>query len=75
MARLCSQTACSRPAAATMTYGYTARTAWLDELEDDRTPAGYDLCADHADRLRVPQGWELADRRHAAQPLFSRTTA
>ncbi len=23
----------------------------------------YDLCADHADGLRVPQGWALQDRR------------
>jgi hypothetical protein len=58
-----------------MSYGYTARTAWLDELQPERTPAGYDLCADHADRLRVPQGWELADRRAAEQPLFTRTNA
>jgi hypothetical protein len=73
--RLCSQTGCSRPASATMTYGYVARTAWLDELDPDHAPSGYDLCADHADRLRVPQGWELSDRRDAEQPLFTRSTA
>ena len=46
-----------------MSYGYGVRTVWLDDLEPERSPAGYDLCADHADGLSVPQGWERSDRR------------
>lgn len=71
MARQCSRNGCSRLAAATMTYGYDVRTAWVDDLDPAHAPSGYDLCADHADRLGVPQGWDLADRRSAVQPLFS----
>ncbi len=55
-----------------MTYGYAARSAWIDDLDPDQSPAGYDLCAEHADRLSVPQGWQREDRRVVAQPLFSR---
>jgi hypothetical protein len=44
-------------------YGYGVRTVWLDDLEPERSPAGYDLCTDHADGLGVPQGWERRDRR------------
>ena len=55
-----------------MSYGYGARTVWLDELDPERSPAGYDLCADHADGLGVPRGWERSDRRTAARALLSR---
>lgn len=55
-----------------MTYGYAARSAWLDGLDPDRSPSGYDLCGEHADGLRVPQGWRREDRRVTARPLFSR---
>lgn len=72
MARQCSRTGCSRTATATMTYGYAARAAWIDDLDPEHSPSGYDLCAEHADRLSVPQGWRREDRRVVAQPLFSR---
>jgi hypothetical protein len=38
---------------------------WIDELTAERDPHGYDMCARHAERLSVPLGWRLADRRHA----------
>ena len=46
-----------------MSYGYGARTVWLGDLDPERSPAGYDLCTDHADGLSVPQGWERSDLR------------
>lgn len=46
-----------------MTYDYGARSAWLDDLAAAPSPAGYDLCAAHADGLGVPQGWIRTDRR------------
>lgn len=46
-----------------MTYDYAARTAWLDGLDPDALPSGYDLCPHHADGLGVPQGWTRTDRR------------
>jgi hypothetical protein len=41
---------------------------WIDVLHVDRDPHGYDLCTRHADRVGVPNGWELRDRRHP-QPI------
>ncbi len=53
-----------------MTYGYRARTAWIDDLGDD-AGGGYDLCGGHADRLGVPLGWTRTDRRSPAARSFS----
>lgn len=46
-----------------MTYDYSSRCVWIDGLDADESPAGYDLCEDHADRLGVPSGWSRTDRR------------
>ena len=37
--------------------------AYLDGLTLERDPHGYDLCQRHGARVRVPNGWELFDRR------------
>lgn len=63
--RHCSRTGCSERAAVTLTYEYGRSQVWLDELHADRDPHAYDLCARHASRLSVPQGWHLADRRRS----------
>lgn len=63
VSRQCSRPGCAEPAAATLTYVYAHSAAWLDELSLERDPHGYDLCARHADRVRVPNGWALGDRR------------
>lgn len=62
-ARLCARPACGRPAIATLTYDYATSTVWLRELTDHKEAHGSDLCQTHADRLRVPVGWALDDRR------------
>jgi hypothetical protein len=67
--RLCARPGCSDTAAATLTYNYGDRTAWLDHPIAEPHPGAHDLCVDHADRLRVPMGWSLQDRR-AALPLL-----
>ena len=61
--RQCSRPGCAEAAEATLTYQYSRSVAWLDALSDDRDPHGYDLCARHASRLRVPHGWRLEERR------------
>jgi hypothetical protein len=61
--RRCARPGCPLEATATMTYDYAARTAWLDGLDPDALPSGYDLCTTHADGLGVPQGWTRTDRR------------
>jgi hypothetical protein len=47
-----------------LTYQYGRSQVWVDDLTAERDPHGYDLCAGHTDRLSVPLGWHLADRRH-----------
>lgn len=67
--RRCSRTACSRPAVATLTYVYADSTAVLGPLATYAEPHCYDLCAEHAERLTAPRGWEvmrLADTGPAA---------
>ncbi len=58
----CSRPACQRQPVATLTYDYAAGVATVDDLAPPH-PMQYDLCADHAARLSVPNGWELVDRR------------
>ena len=57
-----------------MFYDYDASTAWIEPLAGEAHPAGYDLCAAHAERLSVPQGWTRADRRpsRALEPAVDR---
>lgn len=63
MSRMCARPGCSATAAATLTYDYAARAAWVGGLADEAHPMAYDLCGDHADGLSVPHGWALQDRR------------
>ncbi|MDH3706157.1 MAG: DUF3499 domain-containing protein [Acidimicrobiia bacterium] len=63
MARSCARPTCAEPAATTLSYDYAASTVWVDHLEVDDHPMNHDLCLGHADRLVVPQGWLLEDRR------------
>lgn len=49
----------------TLTYEYGRAQVWLDALAAERDPHAYDLCARHAERLKVPQGWTVRDRRAA----------
>jgi len=57
--RRCSRTACTRPAVATLTYVYADSTAVLGPLATYAEPHCYDLCAEHAERLTAPRGWEV----------------
>ncbi|PZR54368.1 DUF3499 domain-containing protein [Xylanimonas oleitrophica] len=57
--RQCSRTACTRAAVATLTYVYADSTAVLGPLAQHAEPHSYDLCADHAERLTAPRGWEV----------------
>ena len=57
--RRCSRTACQRVAVATLTYVYSDSTAVLGPLATYAEPHCYDLCAEHAERLTAPRGWEI----------------
>lgn len=61
--RQCSRTGCSDAAAVTLSYHYGQSQVWIDHLWPEREPHMYDMCARHAERLSVPRGWHLDDRR------------
>jgi hypothetical protein len=63
--RTCAKPSCSVSASATLTYDYGGQTVWIEPLNAEAHPMRYDLCAEHADALRVPNGWVLKDRRAA----------
>nr|WP_245984499.1 DUF3499 domain-containing protein [Streptomyces tateyamensis] len=67
--RRCSRTACGRPAVATLTYVYADSTAVLGPLATYAEPHCYDLCAEHAERLTAPRGWEVVRLATDTGPL------
>jgi len=56
---------------ATLTFHYLDRQVWMDNLDEEPDPTGYDLCARHSERQGVPLGWVLDDRRTPIIPLRS----
>jgi hypothetical protein len=78
--RLCSRVTCQKPAVATLTYVYADSMAVLGPLSLKAEPHSYDLCADHADRLSVPNGWSVLrisgpdDDAEAPEPERSKGT-
>jgi hypothetical protein len=69
--RQCSRTGCAERAAVTLTYHYGRSQVWLDDLTAERDPHAYDLCDRHAERLSVPAGWYLDDRRFGQHTLIA----
>jgi len=59
LSRRCSRTACPHAAIATLTYVYRDQTAVVGPLATFAEPHTYDLCAEHAQRLTAPRGWEI----------------
>ncbi|MCB0883949.1 MAG: DUF3499 domain-containing protein, partial [Propionibacteriaceae bacterium] len=59
MNRQCTRSGCKGRAVATLTYVYADSTAVLGPLALQATPGCYDLCATHASKMTVPQGWEV----------------
>lgn len=63
MARRCARPDCHQVATTTLAYEYETSTVWLASLSSEPHPMTHDLCAAHADRMSVPRGWQLRDRR------------
>lgn len=57
--RPCSKVACVADAVSTLTYVYADSMAVLGPLATSAEPHSYDLCGRHAERLSVPQGWQV----------------
>lgn len=66
MKRTCARPGCQRHAVATLSYSYADSVVWVDDLAAEAHPMIHDLCPEHADRLRVPRGWERRDARVGA---------
>lgn len=65
---------CDRDAATRLTYDPIGCEVWLDDLAE-RVGRHQEICALHAERLTVPRGWSLSDRRSAEPPMFVTTSA
>lgn len=44
---------------ATLTYAYAESTAVVGPLAPSAEPHSWDLCANHAERITAPLGWEM----------------
>ena len=66
-----SRAAHPQPASSTLSYQYGRAIVWLDDLTASREPHDYDLCERHTDRLSVPNGWRLEDRRSRRVLVFA----
>ncbi len=71
MPRRCARPDCHDLAATTLSYEYGTSTVWITNLSGEAHPMTHDLCPRHADRMSVPVGWQLRDRRDVVPlPLF-----
>lgn len=61
---------CDRPAVARLSYDPITCSVWLDDVAE-RVGRNQEICALHADRLTVPRGWDMADRRADQAPMFA----
>lgn len=66
--RQCSRTGCQKVAVATLTYQYEESTVVLGPLSTSAEPNTYDLCADHADSLTAPKGWQIVRLQDKFEP-------
>lgn len=57
--RQCSKTGCRHAAIATLTYVYADSSIVIGPLATYAEPHTYDMCADHAQRLTPPRGWQV----------------
>lgn len=55
---------CDRPAVARLTFDPVRCELWLDPLPTHAAPV-QELCSFHVERLTVPRGWTVDDRRPA----------
>ncbi|MFM8751680.1 MAG: DUF3499 domain-containing protein [Actinomycetota bacterium] len=69
--RRCTRPSCASHATHTLTYIYSDSTAVLGPLSTFAEPHTYDLCAEHSERLKVPQGWTVIKHKpdtHSLEP-------
>ncbi len=65
---------CDHDAATRLTYDPIGCEVWLDDLAE-RVGRHQEICSMHAERLTVPRGWSLSDRRSSEPPMFVAATS
>ena len=75
MNRRCARPCCGQNADTTLSFDYSSRQVWLDELHPVDSPANHDLCRRHANRTQPPKGWALRDRRAVESEVLMADTA
>ena len=70
MRRLCDRPGCSAPAALVYRMVPERLVFWMAPIDDGVETDGGVLCQRHADRLVLPRGWTLDDRRDPTLRLF-----
>lgn len=69
MSKVCARPLCADVATVRFSFEAEGRFIVLDRKLDEWGGSGV-LCEVHADRLTVPRGWQLDDRRISAPRLF-----
>lgn len=69
MSKVCARPLCAEVATVRFSFEAEGRFIVLDRKLDEWGGSGV-LCEVHADRLTVPRGWQLDDRRISAPRLF-----
>jgi hypothetical protein len=70
MRRLCDRPGCSAPAALVYRMVPERLVFWMAPIDDEVETDGGVICQRHADRLVLPRGWTLDDRRDPTLRLF-----
>jgi hypothetical protein len=63
---LCARPGCAAVAGAWLAYDYAGQQVWLDDVDTPSEGNRWALCLAHAERLSVPRGWIVQDRRTGA---------
>ena len=70
MRRQCDRPGCSAPAALVYRMVPERLVFWMAPIDDAADTDGGVICQRHADRLVLPRGWTLDDRRDPTLRLF-----
>jgi len=65
---LCARPGCAAAVGAWLTYDYAGQQVWLDDVGTTGEGNRWALCVAHAERLGVPRGWIVQDRRIGPRP-------
>lgn len=68
----CDRVTCDREATVLLLFDPRLFEAWLRDFDPDSRTVGICLCLDHANKVTVPAGWTLTDRRSTHNRIAGR---